>query len=62
MGIMDRIRELCAKAMSAKHRDVEGILAELRSALREYRQTAGVTVAKARRNPSRRPDLPRQAA
>jgi hypothetical protein len=61
MGIMDRIRQLCSKAMSAKQRDVEGILAELRSALREYRETVVRTAEKPRVN-TRRPDLPSQAA
>jgi hypothetical protein len=62
MGIMDRIRHLCSKAMSAKQRDVEGILAELRSALREYRQTVLVNAEKSRINNSRSPNYPRQAA
>jgi hypothetical protein len=62
MGIMDRIRQLCSKAMSAKQPDVEGILAELSSALREYRQTVKGTAEKPRITNSRRPDLPSQAA
>jgi len=62
MGIIDRIRELCSKAMSAQQRDVEGILAELRSALHEYRQTAGRAWEGPRVNNSPRPNLRSRAA